>query len=340
MNTFLEDIFGQPEVLTTVLVNKQKEDYSSIDRAARMIALAPRVVLTSMGSAYYSMDPMAFYLNRLHQNVHLIETSELMNQPLYPQTLYVIMSRSGESKEIVEFSTMVRSRGEPLLVITMTPTSSLAQNATLIINNPSTYDGFICTKAFSTLALIGLLIASRLEETLDDRLITSLRTAFDWMEKNKHMMLEKTQEIDWLGPSLTYLSRGAGLGLAQAGALWLEEAARVRASYSSIDFFLHGPIEQVDEFFNGVWIDLLPDGLTRKQRQTIFEKGGEWIAIGPEIEAKSGFVVPGFDLPEAYRIIPATMIVQLIAYQSATNRGLNAGDMRYLNWVVKRVLTA
>lgn len=335
MNTFLEDIYSQPDALAIVLDRFENEAFSSIQKAASMIASAQRVVLTSMGSAFYSLDPMAYALSRLHPNTHLVETSELLRQPFFPQTLYVIMSRSGESGEIVELSNLLHARGDPLLVITMTPTSSLARHASLVVDDPSPYDGFICTKAYSSLAMIGLFIVSCLEKTLDRDLIGALRSGLGWMETGKHAMLERLGKMDWLGPGLTFLSRRAGLGLARSGALWMEEAARVRSSYSSIDFFLHGPVEQVDEQFHGVWIDLMPDALSRKQRQSVFAKGGRWITISPESDDDRKFLVPDFGLPEAYRVILAAMIVQMIAYQSATNAGLNPGEMRYLNWVVK-----
>jgi glucosamine--fructose-6-phosphate aminotransferase (isomerizing) len=278
---------------------------------------------------------MAYALSRMHPNVHLVETGEQMNLPFLPDTLYVIMSRSGESKEIADFAAVLRQRGEPLLAITMTPDSTLAKNASLVVHDPAPYDGFICTKAYTSMALIGMLIVSRLENSLDQRLINGLGKAFDWMEVHKHAMLKQMQGIDWLGEGLTFLSRRAGMSLAQSGALWLEEASRQRASYSSIDFYLHGPVEQVDEGFRGVWIDLAPDELSRAQYMGVAAKGGSLICIGPEAKGSDSFTIPAFDLPEVYRILPAAMPVQMIAYQTAEALGLEAGEMRYLSWVVK-----
>ena len=335
MNTFLEDILAQPAALRLTLASMLDENQVALDRAAGMIGKAPRLVLTSMGSALYSLAPMAFALSRLHPNVHLIETSEQMNMPFVPGTLYVIMSRSGESKEIAEYAAILRQRGEVLLAITMTPGSTLAKNASLVVHDPAPYDGFICTKAYTSLALIGMLIVSRLENNLDLDLVDRLEKVFDWMEGHKQSMLERMQAIPWLGGGLTFLSRRAGMGLAQSGALWLEEAARLRASYSSVDFYMHGPVEQVDRGFRGVWIDLAPDEISRAQFRQVAAKGGSLICIGPEAEGPAGFTTPAFDLPEVYRLLPAAMPVQMIANQTASVLGLHAGEMRYLNWVVK-----
>ena len=335
MNTFLEDILAQPAALRLTLESMLKENQAVLEMAAGLIGGASRLVLTSMGSALYSLAPMAYALSRLHPNVHLVETGEQMNLPFVPGTLYVIMSRSGESKEIADFAVMLRQRGEPLLAITMTPDSTLAKNASLVVHDPAPYDGFICTKAYTSMALIGMLIVSRLENSLDQRLVGELGKAFDWMDQHKNALLTQIQGIDWLGESLTFLSRRAGMGLAQCGALWLEESSRRRASYSSIDFYLHGPVEQVDEAYRGVWIDLTPDELSRAQYQEVAGKGGSLITVGPEASGLNAIYVPAFDLPEVYRILPAAMPVQMIAYQTAAALGLVAGEMRYLSWVVK-----
>lgn len=335
MNTFLEDILAQPAALHLTLASILDQNRAGIEKAAGLIAGASRLVLTSMGSALYSLAPLAYALAEVHPNVHLVETCQQIDRPFFPGTLYVIMSRSGESKEIAAYASLLRRRGEPLLAITMTPYSTLARNASLVIHDPAPFDGFICTKAYTTLALIGLLIAARLENRLDASLVKNLGRAFAWMADNQNVVLARLQGIAWLGESLTFLSRQAGMSLAQSGALWLEEAARRRASYSSLDFYMHGPVEQVDQGYHGVWIDLAPTSVSRSMYAEVAGKGGSVICIGPEAGGPAGFNIPTFDLPEVYRILPAAMPVQMIAYQSAANLGLQAGDMRYLSWVVK-----
>ena len=335
MNTFLQDIMDQPTALELVLTDLTGKNRPILEQATNLIKNAPRIVLTSMGSAYFSLFPMAYALSRLHPNVHLIETSELMGMPFFPGSLYIIFSRSGESGEIAEFSSLLNQRAEKLIAVTMTPTSTLARNASLVIHDVASYDGFICTKAFTSLALIGSLICSAIEGTLTPELENHLRYSFTWMENNKQVLLAEVSNLDWLGASATFLSRGAGLGLAMTGALWLEEAAHVRASFMGIDNFLHGPVEQVDERFHGVWIDLQPDELSSSQYRSMCSKQGHLITIAPGAGYSTQFHLPHFDLPPAYRLLPAALPVQLLAYQSAANLGLQAGEMRYLDWVVK-----
>jgi len=337
MNTFLQDILEQPAVLDQVLsaLAGGLAVRADIREAAECVGQSPRVVLTSMGSAYYSCMPVAYALSRVHPHVQLIETAELMRLPFFPGTCYVILSRSGESGEVAAFSTALRERGAPLIAITMTPNSTLARNASLVVHDPSPYDGLICTKAYTTLALAGLLMVSTLQGAVDGRLVCKLRQAFAWMEQEKDCLVERVRGLPGLGRGITFLGRGSGLGLAAAGSLWMEEGARVRASWAGIDGFMHGPIEQVDEDFVGVWIDLLPDATSERQWRDVSSRGGALIPVTLPGAYAEGIAVSAGDLPEAYRVIPAALPIQLLAHQAAENRGLVAGQMRYVGWLIR-----
>ena len=334
MNRFLQDILDQPVELAKVLhyFDAQRE---SLSQGAACIRSSGRVVLTSMGSAYYSLMPMFTALSRLHPNVHLVETAELMRQPRHPGTLYVIMSRSGESGEIAAFSGELHKAGESLIAITMTPTSTLARNASLVIHDPASFDGLICTKAYSSMTLTGLLLAVLIEGAFTPDLVSRLDHGFAWLEQEKNYLHDQVANIPWLGKSLTFLSRGDGATLAASGVLWLEEAARIRASYANIDFFMHGSVEQVDETFQGVWIDLHPDQVSSSQHADLLAKGAQLFTICTPGTYTGDLELPDLGLPAAFLTLLGCMPVQLIAYQRAALRGLQAGEMRYLEWVVR-----
>lgn len=335
MGTFLSDILSQPAVLDEMLVHFTKDQREVMDQVAGKINEYPRILLTSMGSALHSLMPMHYALSHTHPCVHLVEAGDALDSPFYPNTLYVIMSRSGESREIAQYSTILKERGEFLVSITMTPDSTLAKNATILIHDPAPFDGFICTKAYSSMVLIGLLLVSIARGRLNQQLISNLSKSFQWMEENKYRLVEVIESIHWLGNSLTFLSHGVGMGLSMAGSLWMEEGARIRANYSSIDEFRHGPIEQVDDQFHGVWIDLEQNDEDALFVLDMENKGGKFAIVRIDGDPATSIVVPSFGLPIEYRIIPTSMAIQLIANQSATIRGHVAGDMRYVNWVVQ-----
>ena len=334
MNQFLSDILGQPSALQQVLSYTLYQGRENLLTAADLIQKSRRVVLTSMGSAYYSLTPLYDLLKYWHPSVHLVETAGLLAGSLQEDTLYLVMSRSGESGEIVEFSRLLKHQEKPLIAITMTPKSTLGQNASLVIDNTAPFDSFICTKAYSSLALIGLLLGLQAGSEPDETLPAHLKEMLDWLEDHKLEILNSVEAIDWLDGPLYYLSYGAGNGLALAGALWLQEAARRQAAVMTIDNFLHGPVEQVEDNFHGVWIDLSPSQRSHERFATAISRGGKWwgIAMG---NSQADLRLPSFGLPEAYRVLIAAMPLQMIAYQTSKNLGLEPGEMRYLNWVVK-----
>jgi glucosamine 6-phosphate synthetase-like amidotransferase/phosphosugar isomerase protein len=339
LNRFLQDILDQPYELKHVLNYSLKEQSGNIRKAASMIKESERVVLTSMGSAIFSLMPMQSLLSKLHPNCQIIETSELLvNNPFSEKTLYIIMSRSGESGEIAEFAKILKSGNHDLIAITMTTESTLAKNAVLTIHDPASYDGFICTKAYTSMALQGLLVASQMREGLTENQLHELHKYFDWLENNKLTLLDKVTNSPVLQkPSgIYFLSHGPGLAIARVGQLYTEEAARIISSHSSFGLFHHGPVEQIDERFNGIWIDLDPDERTRELFVEANVKNGNLMVVSIEGDFyQSEFLLPKHSLDTEYSCIGAAMIVQMAAYQISVSLGLDPGSMRYCNWVIK-----
>lgn len=105
---------------------------------------------------------------------------------------------------------------------------------------------------------------------------------------------------------------------------------------SFVDENDHGPLELLDDDFVGFWIDLAPDERSRTLFEEASAKGGTLITVSPDRETyPRGFILPSERLPEAYRTLSAAMVVQLAAHRVATTHGLEPGEMRYLNWLVK-----
>jgi glucosamine--fructose-6-phosphate aminotransferase (isomerizing) len=337
MNEFLRDILDQPATLRQVLSDAVGPRRRDLAAAAAMLRAAPAVVVTSMGSALLSCMPVARALARLHPNARLEETSELLREAHDPRPLYLMLSRSGESREVVEMSRRIRERGGSLIAITMTPDSTMARNADLVLHDTASFDGFICTKAFTSLILVGLLAAAELEGTLGQELVAALDASLVEMARVAEQMRERIAGMPPCEPGhgLTFLSEGAGLALAHAGALWTEEAARVRASASSFSQFRHGPIEQVDGRFRGCWIDLAPSARSRAMFDELRGHGGrvEVVSLPGAYDGASAFAVGG--LPENFRVIAPALAVQLIAWRVASAAGEEPGAMRYLEWVVR-----
>ncbi|GAB3850564.1 hypothetical protein ACFPIJ_25845 [Dactylosporangium cerinum] len=83
-----------------------------------------------------------------------------------------------------------------------------------------------------------------------------------------------------------------------------------------------------------MWIDLEPDPAGAAQRQYLKDRGASLFGVVTAPGQPGDVVVPGGDLPPAYRVLTAAMPVQMLAYASGRARGLDPGTMRYLGWPV------
>lgn len=339
MNRYLQDVLDQLGELQKVLQHAGGPGRSDLRRASEAIGAAPRVVVTSMGGALYSCMPMYGALSRCHPNVHLMETSELLlGAPHSAQTTYVVMSRSGESGEVARFAEEIRKQSGALIAVTMTPDSTLARCADIVVHDTAALDGMICTKAFSSMALLGLLVASELVGEFDGRLAEALHRHFAHLEGEKSDLLSRLRATEALARAevVHFLSEGVGMTVAAMGALLMQEGAWLPSVAQGFGMFHHGGIEVVDRRFVGFWIDLVPNRRSLELYEELSTKGGDLIVVSPEAGPYgAGFRLPCGSLPEAYRIFSAAMVVQLAAYCAGEARGHEAGEMRYVNWLVK-----
>lgn len=339
MNDYLKNVFEQPQELKKVMKNLTEGGGSEIKQIANLLTVSEEIVLTSMGSAYNSLMPMYYALLRNGKKVTLIETSELIQTPelIKKEKLYVMMSRSGESREVYDFSLILKERGCLLVGITMTPDSTLAKNSTILLYDTASYDKCICLKAYTSMALCGLLCVSMMNNRqIPENEKEQLYAMFTWMEENKEKILLDMERISLFkkAHSYNFLSRGYGMGVSRAASLWLEEIAFVSGDVMSIDSFYHGPIRSIlnselaDNMIVPVFFDVSATDRTRKIWSEVVEAARASIYFGASKEQKEGSICiyyPKFKVQEEYQMILLAMYVQLFAYQCCIVKGYEPG---------------
>ena len=342
MNELLKNICEQPEELQKVLAHLTKDP--QVNHIANELNAAKKIVLTSMGSAYYSLQPMYYALDRNGKNVRLIETSELLQNPdrISKDSLYVLMSRSGESYEVAALPAMLTEMGIRSIGITMSPESTMAKNCSIVLYDPCSYDAMVCTKAYTSMALCGLICATYAERgCIPQTLFEELNRMFTWMNQSKEQILAQFEALDYLGdtPSFYFLSRGYGMGVIQSASLWLEEESKKCSGVLSLDGFYHGPVEVVSATTLPLYLDVCENDRAEVIWKDICSFARHSIYLGPVGKAPSNCDVinyPHFDVDEEYRMLLLAMYFQFFAYQSAKAAGVTPGEFRVLHgWVVK-----
>ncbi|MCP1110401.1 SIS domain-containing protein [Ohessyouella blattaphilus] len=349
MNVLLQNIYEQPLELKKVLQDLREEKIEEVLLISKLMSEAEEIVLTSMGSAFYSLMPMYEALRAmLNIRVSLVETADLIQHPerMKKEALYIMMSRSGESREVADFSQYLKDNQYTSVAVTMTPNSTMAKNCTYVLHDIASYDAIVCIKAYSSLALCGLFLVSLMgKERPDSALLQKLEHAFTWMETNKKAIFEEIQKIPYFAEADGYylLSRGYGINMMRSGSLWIEETAKIMSNVMSIDNFYHGPMEvirfskQVAQKTIPIFLDVLPDARSQMIWGKINESVSESIYIGAAGKEAVGGVClnyPEFELPAAYTTLIIALYLQLISYQCAVAKGIEPGTFLDEGWVV------
>ncbi|MCC6098705.1 MAG: hypothetical protein LIV25_05665 [Olsenella sp.] len=349
INPILQNIYEQPEELVRVLDDLTGPKLEQVLDICRVVHLSGEVVLTSMGSALYSLMPMyEAMLEAGMRNVRLIETAELIHNPerLSRNALYFMMSRSGESREVADFSRWVHEHNYTSVCVTMTPDSTMAVNCTYALHDIASYDKIVCIKAYSSMALCGLFIVSMMDRDVPDRaLVNSLKGAFSWMEENKESLLQAIEGIGFLpqADSFYLISRGWGLNMMRSTSLWLEETAKVPANVMSVDNFYHGPMELIraqgiaKSKTVPILLDALPDSRSKMIWGYVNDATQDTVYFGtnPDARAANRFIFPDLGLPAHWMMLVQAMYFQLLSYQTAIANGIEPGMFFEDGWVVK-----
>lgn len=348
MNPLLENIYEQPLELNRVLDDLIGPKLEHLRDLSRIISLSEEVVLTSMGSAFYSLMPMYEAMLSLGmQNVRLVETTDLIQHPerLSGNALYVMMSRSGESREVADFSGMLSSQNLSSMCVSMTPDSTMARNCRYSLHDIASYDKIVCIKAYSSMALCGLMLVSMRGRKAPDReLIDKLRRMFDWMETHKCELLGRIEEIDLLGSAGSFylLSRAQGINMMRSASLWIEETAKVPANVMSIDNFYHGPMEIIraqkiaKTTTVPVLLDIRPDDRSRMIWSRINDTAPGSLYFGADSSAPAAFrfMLPEFGLDATWMMLIQALYFQLLSYHVARCRDIEPGMFFNEGWVV------
>ena len=349
INPLLENIYEQPGELARVLDDLTGPRLDRVRQISHLLRSANEVILSSMGSAFYSLMPMYEMLRAQgRRRVALEETADLLHYPerLSRDAVYVLMSRSGESREVADFSRYLNENGFLSVAITMTPGSTMGRNCTYVLHDIASYDKIVCIKAYSSMALCGLVCAHMTEHGEPDRrLLDSLYGAFSWMEKEKENILGQIRSIPCLkkADSFYLLSRGYGINMMRSCSLWIEETAKIPSPVMSIDNFYHGPMEIirshaiVKSVTVPIFLDTLPDSRSEMIWNHVNRAVPESVYFGPEGSGAPGgarILYPDLGLPGSCMTLVQALYFQLLSYQCAAANGIEPGMFFDEGWVV------
>jgi glucosamine--fructose-6-phosphate aminotransferase (isomerizing) len=326
-SVMLDNIRNQPFSLSCVADHQFGEGADVLQAAADAIRSAGRVVFTGMGSSMSAAIPAVDYLLSRGFSAPVVETSEWLHFGAgWPGPgAAVLVSRSGETIEIVKLLARLKTSGAPIVGITNVRESQLEREADQGIFINSEPDRMVAIQTYTgTMATLLLLAAAVLEEP-DDQWREALNVASNRLASAIDQAIAQAE--DWnqflAGAEVVHLlGRGPSLASVREGALLFNEAARTPSAGLSCALFRHGPVEIVDQRFRAVVF--ASQAATRQIDLT----------LASDLEAMGGKTrIFQAGVPSPWEPLIEIVPMQIAACRLAEAKGIDPGDFRYATLV-------
>lgn len=283
-------------------------------------------VVVGCGTSYYLALSVAAALNEAGHTALAVPGGEWTHRPqaylpVSAQPHVIALSRSGESTETVQAAIRSRDAGYHVTAITCEEASSLAQNAdTVLFSSTHPAEGIVMTASASLMLLCGLRLAG---QQFTDAEFTAAEALLKGYQNDLKAILQGRTHFVYLGGGVLH-------GLAQEGALKLQEMSLTYTQAYHPMEYRHGPISLVDERTLAVLL-YHPNTQTEEAKLAaeLRGKGAKVIGLGG----------PGdLELPVAgnanVRALTALPTLQLLGELVAQSKGLDSVAPRHLTKVV------
>src|SRR5689334_24932207 len=218
MTHFLKDILRQPEELRRTLEHLTAPagaGRGALEAATAAVRGARHVYLTGIGSSWHAALNVSMLFHQYAHPVYLHDAAELLAFAAFPKdSAMIVISRSGNSTEIVQLAAKARRGGVTVIGITNAPEGTLAREAHHAIVIPIALDHAISVNTYTTLALATGMLASSVTGSLGSALTASLSHSFAQAGRAIPRWQAQIANSVWLAPRSTtyFLARGSSLG--------------------------------------------------------------------------------------------------------------------------------
>jgi glucosamine--fructose-6-phosphate aminotransferase (isomerizing) len=352
--TFMEkEIFEQPAALENAMRGRFAADGSTAQFGGLNVTPSEfrqidRYMLCGCGTAWHAClvtEHLIERFARLPVEVDYASEFRYRNSPLDPNTLFFVMSQSGETIDTLAALREAKRKGHRVLAISNVVGSSIAREADGgIYQHVGPEIGVASTKAFTSQLLIGAMVALYLARMRDMSFSDGVQyvNALKEAPQLVRQMLEQAPLIKKIAQrfahvdDMLFLGRLSLFPLALEGALKLKEISYIHAEGYPAAEMKHGPIALISEKCPSVFF--APSGEIFNKiissMQEIKARKGPVIAITTEgAEIPDGIADEIIRLPachEAVLPIVAAIPIQLLSYYIAVERGCDVDKPRNL----------
>ena len=351
---FMEkEIFEQPLALENTMRGRFSEDgstalFGGLNLTPAELRQIDRFMFCACGSALHAClvaEHLIEQYARVPVEVDYASEFRYRNAPLDPQTLFFVISQSGETIDTLAALREAKRKGYRVLAINNVVGSTVAREADGgIFQHVGPEIGVASTKTFTSQLLLGAMIALYVSRMRDMSFIEgvdyvkALRSAPELVKRTlavaphvKAIAKRYAKFSDFL-----FLGRLSLFPIALEGALKLKEISYIHSEGHPAAEMKHGPIALISKDCPSVFFAPKGEIFNKvvSSMQEIKARNGPVIAIATEgCDLPPGLadeVIPIPDCHEAVLPIVATIPIQLLSYYIAVERGCDVDKPRNL----------
>jgi len=295
---FMEkEIYEQSDVIGDALLGRIQDESINFDELdPTLFDGINEIKLCACGTSYHSALASSYLFERyakVRTSVEIASELRYKEPLLLKDTLFVVISQSGETADTLETLKMAKVAGLKTLVICNVDNSSMVRLADAsILTRAGIEKGVASTKAFATQMTVFWMLAlyvAQLRNTLStekiQEQIRALREVPNSVkiDDNLHEKIRRLSKRYLHGHGFFFIGRDVFFPLALEGALKLKEITYLHAEGYPSGEMKHGPIAMADpELFT---IALMPKGLlydkTKSNVEELSARDSTICAISP-----------------------------------------------------------
>lgn len=337
---FMEkEIYEQSRVLGEVLMGRlQGEEIIFEDINEEILKNIEEITLCACGTSYHAALSGAYLLERLAKvktKVEVASEFRYREAIIGKNTLFVVISQSGETADTLEALKIAKTQGVKTLAICNVDNSNIVRLADIsLLTRAGIEKGVASTKAFATqvatLWMFAIYLAQKANFDMSKE-IQALRTLPNIVKvsQNLHEKVHRISKRYLHGHGFFFIGRDVFYPLALEGALKLKEISYLHAEGYPAGEMKHGPIALADsELFT---VALMPKNClyekTKSNVEELAARDSTLLAISPiDFDLSDDFIKTSNQEHYMCEFFEMMVILQLLALEVSIRLG-NDVDM-------------
>lgn len=352
-----KEIMEQPKVVADTILPRivdGKPDFTAEGIKDSTLAECKRICVIACGTAMHAgLVGKSLIQAMIGIHVDVVMASEFMyNDPVVDEeTLVIAISQSGETIDTLEALKFARKCGSPSISIVNVKGASIARASEHVIYTCAGPEIAVAsTKAYTTQLAVLYLLTARMAMARglwnDDKLHAYMKELMRIPEVMEEVLLRKDEIHHIAGSMLNakdvfMIGRGLDYSILLEGSLKLKEVSYIHSEAYASGELKHGTIALITEETPVIAV-VTQDKLKSKELSNIKEvqsRGAKVILLikGNEIPEQGKVWNRIFRLPvmaDEFMVMPASVVLQLIAYYVSADKGLDVDKPRNLAKVV------